>query len=181
MNSRTAVAIPSLSEMWHAIETEHRMTDVEAILPTLVTKAEFNKAIGEIRTDNERFRADVNKAIGDIRTDNEKFRADVNKAIADMRVDFEKGQKDNRVWMLGTVIGLVAGFGAVFYSVQSSTAQNIDRMDRRIERMDERIERMDERIEQFREFMQSQRVQPVIEISPQVIEPNPASAPDSSE
>jgi len=143
MNSYTAVA--SLAEMSHAVEMEHRMTAVEAILPTLVTKAEFNKAIGDLQT------------------------------------HIEKGQKENRAWMLATVLGLVAGFGAVFYSAQSSTAQNIDRMDRRIERMDERIERMDERIEQFREFMQLQRVQPVIETSPRVIEPNPASAPDSSE
>jgi len=143
MSSYTVAA--SLTEMSRAVEMEHRMTDVEGILPTLVTKAEFNKAIGDIQVGNE------------------KFRADVNKAIADMRIDFEKGQKENRVWMLGTVIGLVAGFGAVFYSVQSGTAQNIDRMDRRIERMDERIERMDERIEQFREFMQSQRSQSVID------------------
>jgi len=136
MSSYTAVA--SLAEMSHAIEMEHRMTAVEAILPTLVTKAEFNKAIGDLQT------------------------------------NIEKGQKENRAWMLATVLGLVAGFGAVFYSVQSSTAQNIDRMDRRIERMDERIN-------QFQEFLQSQRSGSAPAPSAEQSEPNPARPADSSE
>jgi len=143
MNSYTAVA--SLAEMSHAIDMEHRMTAVESILPTLVTKAEFNKAIGDLQT------------------------------------NIEKGQKENRAWMLATVLGLVAGFGAVFYSVQSSTAQNIDRMDRRIERMDERIERMDQRINQFQEFLQSQRSGSAPAPSAEQPEPNPARPADSSE
>jgi len=132
MNSYTAVA--SLAEMSHAIDMEHRMTAVEAILPTLATKAD----VAELRVDIEKVRTDV-----------------------------EKGQKENRAWMLGTVLALVACFGAMFYAIQSSTDKNIDRMDRRIE--------------QFEQFMRSQRVEPAPIAPPQVIEPSPARPADSSE
>jgi len=90
-------------------------------------------------------------------------KADVEK----VRVDVEKGQKENRAWMLGTVLALVACFGAMFYAIQSGTDKNIDRMDRRIE--------------QFEQFMRSQRVEPAPIAPPQVIEPNPAHPADSSE
>jgi len=138
MNSYTAVA--SLAEMSHAVEMEHRMTAVEAILPTLATKAD----------------------------------------VAELRVDVEKGQKENRAWMLGTVLALVACFGAMFYAIQSSTDKNIDRMDRRIDRMDRRIEQFDRRIEQFEQFMRSQRVEPA-PIAPTSDVPESPSSADSSE
>jgi len=136
MNNYTAVA--SLAEMSHAIEMEHRMTAVEAILPTLVTKAEFNKAIGDLQT------------------------------------NIEKGQKENRAWMLATVIGMVVCFGGIVFSFQNSN-------DKSIERMDRKIEIMEQRIEQFREFMQSQRFQPAPAPSADQPEPNPARPADSSE
>jgi len=136
MNSYPAVA--SLAEMSHAIEMEHRMTAVEAILPTLVTKAEFNKAIGDLQT------------------------------------NIEKGQKENRAWMLATVLGMMVSFGGIVFSFQNNTNKNIERMDRKIEIMEQRME-------QFREFMQSQRVQPVAAPSAEQPEPNPARPADSPE
>jgi len=42
--------VASLAEMAHAVDMEHRMTAVEAILPTLATKAD----VAEVRADLER-------------------------------------------------------------------------------------------------------------------------------
>jgi len=80
-----------------------------------------------------------------------------------VRTNVEKGQKENRTWMLATVIGMVVCFGGIVFSFQNSNDKSIDRMDQRIERMDRKIEIMEQRIEQFREFMQSQRSHPVID------------------
>jgi len=67
-----------------------RVTKIEAIIPTLATKADL-----------ERLRSDVNKAMGGLHT------------------DFERGQKENRAWMLGTVLALfvgIVGAGSYFMS-----------------------------------------------------------------
>jgi len=63
-----------------AESTEIRLTKLETIIPTLATKADM-----------------------------EKLRSDMNKAMGDLHTDFERGQKENRAWMLGTVLALFVG------------------------------------------------------------------------
>jgi len=70
---------------------DQRLTNIESVIPTLATKADLHESVGALRTDFERFSADVNKTVGDL------------------RVDFERGQKENRAWMLATVLALFVG------------------------------------------------------------------------
>jgi len=63
----------------HAETADVRITRIEAIIPTLATKAD----------------------------------------LEGLRADFEKGQKENRAWMLGTVLALfvgIVGAGSYFMS-----------------------------------------------------------------
>jgi len=81
---------------------EQRITTLEALIPSLATRSDLNASVGALHVDFERLRADVNKTIGDMRT------------------DFERGQKENRAWMLGTVLALfvgILGAGSLFVSV----------------------------------------------------------------
>jgi len=69
---------------------ETRIMSIEAIIPTLATKADL-----------------------------ERLRADMTKAMGSMHTDFERGQKENRAWMLGTVLALfvgIVGAGSYFMS-----------------------------------------------------------------
>ncbi|MDC6410213.1 hypothetical protein [Xylella fastidiosa] len=92
---------------------EARIVQLETIIPTLATKA-----------DVESLRADLNKSAGELRADLNKsageLRADLNKSAGELRADFEKAQKENRTWMLATVIALFAGILGVGGFVVSS-------------------------------------------------------------
>ncbi|MDC7963932.1 hypothetical protein PRA13_09015 [Xylella fastidiosa] len=81
---------------------EARIVQLETIIPTLATKA-----------DVESLRADLNKSAGELR-------ADLTKSAGELRADFEKAQKENRTWMLATVIALFAGILGVGGFVVSS-------------------------------------------------------------
>nr|WP_230951244.1 hypothetical protein [Xylella fastidiosa] len=70
---------------------EARIVQIETIIPTLATKADV-----------------------------ESLRADLNKSAGEMRADFEKAQKENRTWMLATVLALFAGILGVGGFVVSS-------------------------------------------------------------
>jgi len=88
---------------------EQRIANIESIIPTLATKADLHESIGGLRADFERFRADVNKTVGELRT------------------DFERGQKENRAWMLATVLALfvgVVGAGSYFMSGNQQSASS---------------------------------------------------------
>ncbi|HHW4677443.1 hypothetical protein [Xylella fastidiosa] len=54
------------------------------------------------------------------KADVESLRADLNKSAGELRADFEKAQKENRTWMLATVIALFAGILGVGGFVVSS-------------------------------------------------------------
>ncbi|AXI84085.1 hypothetical protein FUT69_02075 [Xylella taiwanensis] len=92
---------------------EARIVQLETIIPTLATKADFeglradlNKSVGELR-------ADLNKSVGELR-------ADLDKSVGELHTDFEKAQKENRTWMLATVLALFAGILGVGGFVASS-------------------------------------------------------------
>ncbi|NMR14040.1 hypothetical protein HJ467_10625 [Xylella fastidiosa] len=92
---------------------EARIVQLETIIPTLATKA-----------DVESLRADLNKSAGELLADLNKsageLRADLNKSAGELRADFEKAQKENRTWMLATVLALFAGILGVGGFVVSS-------------------------------------------------------------
>jgi len=70
---------------------------IEAIIPTLATKADL-----------------------------ERLRADMTKAMGDMHLDFKRDQKENRAWMLGTVLALFVGIvGAGSYFMSGNARQPI--------------------------------------------------------
>jgi len=74
---------------------ETRIMNIEAIIPTLATKADL-----------------------------ERLRADMTKAMGSMHTDFERGQKENRAWMLGTVLALFVGIvGAGSYFMSGNVRQ----------------------------------------------------------
>ncbi|AAO28981.1 hypothetical protein OK116_06265 [Xylella fastidiosa subsp. fastidiosa] len=96
---------PSLAgdgNLSHDASMEARIVQLETIIPTLATKA-----------DVESLRADLNKSAGELLADLNKsageLRADLNKSAGELRADFEKAQKENRTWMLATVLALFAG------------------------------------------------------------------------
>ncbi|AIC11209.1 hypothetical protein LZ756_05940 [Xylella fastidiosa subsp. sandyi] len=96
---------PSLAgdgNLSHDASMEARIVQLETIIPTLATKA-----------DVESLRADLNKSAGELL-------ADLNKSAGEMRADFEKAQKENRTWMLATVLALFAGILGVGGFVVSS-------------------------------------------------------------
>nr|WP_230956780.1 hypothetical protein [Xylella fastidiosa] len=99
-------SLPVATTMPHDASMEARIVQLETIIPTLATKA-----------DVESLRADLNKSAGELR-------ADLNKSAGELRADFEKAQKENRTWMLATVIGLFAGIlgvgGFVVGSIKGS-------------------------------------------------------------
>nr|WP_241557605.1 hypothetical protein [Xylella fastidiosa] len=85
---------PSLAgdgNLSHDASMEARIVQLETIIPTLATKADV-----------------------------ESLRADLNKSAGEMRADFEKAQKENRTWMLATVLALFAGILGVGGFVVSS-------------------------------------------------------------
>lgn len=61
-----------------------RITKLEVILPMLATKADL-----------------------------ESLRATLGTAMGDLKADFERGQKENRAWMLATVLALFVGLLAL--------------------------------------------------------------------
>jgi len=77
-------SVASLAEMAHAVDMEKRVSTLEAIIPTLATKAD----------------------------------------LANLRADLEKGQKENRTWMLASVLGMVVAIltAGGFYTNQISRA-----------------------------------------------------------
>ncbi|MDD0928115.1 hypothetical protein LOD59_10875 [Xylella fastidiosa subsp. multiplex] len=107
---------PSLAgdgNLSHDASMEARIVQLETIIPTLATKA-----------DVESLRADLNKSAGELLADLNKsageLRADLNKSAGELRADFEKAQKENRTWMLATVLALFAGILGVGGFVVSS-------------------------------------------------------------
>lgn len=75
----------------HDASMEARIVQLETIISMLATKADV-----------------------------ESLRADLNKSAGELRADFEKAQKENRTWMLATVIALFAGILGVGGFVVSS-------------------------------------------------------------
>jgi len=107
------------------LATKKDLADVEGRLDSKIesTRADFNKAFGELdakverrfgqmatkieanKTEIEKVRADVEK----VRTDVEKVRTDVEK----VRTDLEKGHKENRTWLLKSTLAIIGTVVAV--------------------------------------------------------------------
>ncbi len=92
---------------------EARIVQLETIIPTLATKADVESLRADLNKSAGELLADLNKSAGELRADLNKsageLRADLNKSAGELRADFEKAQKENRTWMLATVLALFAG------------------------------------------------------------------------
>jgi len=111
--NRDLKPVASLAEMAHALDMEKRVSTLEAIIPTLATKAD----------------------------------------LANLRADLEKGQKENRTWMLASVLGMVVAIltAGGFYTnqisraVERATERSLN-AERTAERAAAAVERIEERL-----------------------------------
>jgi len=83
---------------------ENSIVRIDTVLPTLVTKDDLNKAVGDVHSDLNKavgdVRSDLNKAVGDLRSELHKavgdVRSELHKAVGDVRSELHKAVGDVR-------------------------------------------------------------------------------------
>jgi hypothetical protein len=86
---------------------ERRVVAIEAVLPTLVTRADLVELRADIRIDNEKLRAELTIS-------QDKLRAELTISQDKLRVEMEKLSVSLVKWMIATTLSLLVTFAALF-------------------------------------------------------------------
>ena len=79
-----------------------RLQAIEALLPTLATKADVAELRGELKTEM----ADL--------------RGEMRAGFAEVRAEMAEGRAESQRWLIATVIGLFIGFGGLFMAMSNA-------------------------------------------------------------
>lgn len=112
--------VKKLEDGQHELKTQLVRIEarLEHIEKSIVTKTEISELRVEVLTNT----ASAKTAVADIRSDLYKNTESAKTAVADIRSDLHKMDASIKTWMIGTVIGLMVGFGGLFLNMNKSTA-----------------------------------------------------------
>jgi hypothetical protein len=103
---------------------EARLKALEAVLPTLATKADVAELRGEMRTGFAEVRGEMRtgfaEVLGEMRAGFAELRGEMRNGFADVYTSMADHRADILRWTIATVIGLFVGFGGLFLAMSNA-------------------------------------------------------------
>jgi hypothetical protein len=100
---------------------EKRLAALEAVLPTLATKADLADLRAEMRVQNEQLRAEMrvqNELLRtEMRVQNEQLRTEMQRQYEQLRTETERMMAGLYKWLLATTLTMIIAFGVFFFSL----------------------------------------------------------------